>query len=138
MTQIDQTEEQLHLAVARYLNLVLDRRVLWTTHEVSNQQGGWRGKKKQKLLKDKGQKKGWPDIELTWIKQLPDVGWSNKTLHIELKTRTGRVSKEQKAIHEALRAIGRHVAVCRSVDHVVEVLQGCIVPRISRSRRVIS
>jgi hypothetical protein len=47
-----------------------------------------------------------------------------RTLWIELKTETGRVTDTQHAWHEAAHALGHDVIVCRSVLHALQVLRG--------------
>lgn len=108
------TEAQLHRQVADYLDLVLPPAVPWTT--IGHGGGGYvRGAQ----LKGRGVKPGWPDIHFV-CRGLP--------CYIELKTRRGRVSPEQKEIHRMLIAAGAHVAVCRSLEEVQVTLRLLDVP----------
>ena len=70
---------------------------------------------KQKRM---GVRPGWPDLELfvsrTWWR--PEVPWS--PIFIEIKTKTGRLSKNQKEVHADLRQAGCHVETVKSVDEV--------------------
>lgn len=55
------------------------------------------------------------------------MGFTDK-IAIELKSATGRVTPEQREWLQAARDRGWLVAVCRSVDEVLSVLQGLILP----------
>lgn len=56
---------------------------------------------------------GAPDLQIIY---------RGKPIFIELKTATGRLSPEQKAVHIRLAAAGAVVSVCRSVVEVEEFL----------------
>ena len=70
--------------------------------------GGW--------LKAEGVKAGVPDL------MLPAFHATYRGLAIEMKTKTGVVSREQKAWHEMLREYGWCVAVCRSAEEAIETI----------------
>jgi hypothetical protein len=65
---------------------------------------------------------------------MPDwlIAHGGKTLWLELKTSTGRLSLEQKACHERLRQAGHSVEVCRTIDDVVAALDKHGVPHAVR------
>ena len=118
--QTGPSEEQIHLSIAQYLFNVLPNRhdnlVLWTTIEMSNQQGGWKGKVKQDKLKKKGAKKGWPDIQIFWNDgQL-------RGLCLEVKKKGGYLSHEQKFVHEELLILGIPTETVRSIDDTREAI----------------
>jgi hypothetical protein len=69
--------------------------------------GGHRHKAVAARMKAEGVKAGVPDICLP----APRGRWHG--LYIEMKTRTGRASKAQKAWLRALQAQGYRVAICR-------------------------
>ena len=58
--------------------------------------------------------KGWPDLELK----------RERTVYAELKSQDGRLTPEQRAVHDVLRAAGDEVYVWRPSDlpEVLEVL----------------
>jgi len=122
MTQIK--EEAIHCHIAQYLSIVIDEPSRWCTVEVSNQQKGKAGMLKQKALKRKGVITGWPDIQIFWIKT-ETADWREKLelIFLEVKSATGSLSKEQKALHIELRNEGHYVFVVRSVDDVKKALQ---------------
>jgi len=45
-----------------------------------------------------------------------------KTLFIELKTKTGKLSEIQKHIHKAIKKVGHNVEIARSLDDVIEII----------------
>ena len=111
------SEEDFHILVASYLSLSLHDDVVWTTIETSNQQGGPKGRAKQIKLKRKGVMSGFPDIILLWRKK--------DSLHcicIELKTKTGKLSKIQKIVHKLLNSIGIPTAVVRDLHQLATTL----------------
>lgn len=61
------------------------------------------------------------------LKGEPDLqGWlapSGRGFCLEVKTSTGRLSADQKRVHEALRAVGVLVYTVRSVDEAIKALQ---------------
>jgi hypothetical protein len=63
-----------------------------------------------------GVEPGTPDL----LVMLP----GGRTLWLELKTETGRVTDTQRAWHEAAHALGHDVIVCRSVHYALQVLRG--------------
>lgn len=82
------------------------------------------------VMKAEGQRKGCPDLmlavpafERTLDEAIANAGKAvSHALFLELKTPTGRLSPEQEAYHEALRAQGYRVAVCRSLDDCVKTI----------------
>jgi hypothetical protein len=70
--------------------------------------GGWRSKAEGGRLKALGVTPGIPDLCL-----IAPVG---RVFFIEVKTPRGKLSPDQRKIHEWLTAIGAPCAVCRSID----------------------
>lgn len=109
-------EQALHIAVAEYLDAVLDRtRAEWTTFPAG---GG--GKVRGAQLKAMGLLAGWPDIQI--------VVRDRCLCLIELKAEGKGATPAQGALHERLRSLGCLVAVCRSVDEVEGVLKAWMIP----------
>lgn len=108
------TERDIHIAVARLLDTVLEPPAIWSTFPAG---GG--GKARGGQFKAMGLKPGWPDII---ILHPTGVFW------IELKTAKGRLSPEQKEAHDLIHCARGHVAVCRSVDDVMTQLQMWLLP----------
>lgn len=66
------------------------------------------------ILKGDGTKTGWPDLECVWKGGLA---------YIEVKRpRLGRLTDDQRAIHERLRGLGWPMAVVTSVDEAYAFL----------------
>jgi hypothetical protein len=101
-------EQTLHRHVADLLRLVLPASVLATTFPAG---GG--GRVRGRVLKGMGLVPGMPD----WL-----IAHGGKTLWIELKSPIGRLSPEQKAVHERLRQAGHFVEIGRSIDDVIDAL----------------
>jgi hypothetical protein len=108
------TEYQLHLQIIAYLQARLPAgSVIHHSPNEGNHKIQYRVKQKRM-----GVRPGWPDLELfvsrTWWK--PKVSWS--PIFIEIKTKTGRLSKNQKEVHADLRQADCHVETVKSVDEV--------------------
>ena len=76
------------------------------------------------MQKRLGVRAGWPDIEIfanrTWWREDTGLHWA--PVFLEIKTPTGRLSENQKRIHDKLNKAGCHVAVVRSIDETCEAL----------------
>lgn len=109
-------EQQLHFAVADYLNLTLPPDAWWT----SVGHGGFAlDARTGARMKRAGVKAGVPDIL---------VIHNGRPLFIELKSPTGRISPEQRAVSEQLEKCGARWAVCRSIENVAWALSVWGVP----------
>ncbi len=115
-------EHELQVAVANFLDLVLDeRQVAWTMIA----HGGIRLPIRTAVrLKQAGLKPGWPDVML--------APRNRCSCYIELKAPGKYPEPHQRALHERLRGLGCLVAVCRSVDEVEGVLSAWEIPRKGR------
>lgn len=121
----DPLESEIHLDIARYLNLVIKRPSRWHTVEVSNQGQGVAAMIKQQALKARGVRTGWPDICLYWINPDSD-GWGKPELRIifmEVKSPKGTLTEKQKELHQELKEDGHAIHVVRSVEDVKAVLK---------------
>lgn len=116
----DPLEEEIHLAIAEYLDTVIKRPSRWHTIEVSNQASGWQAINRQKKLKKKGVRTGYPDIEIQWRSKLFE---NTKLIFMEVKSKSGTLSEKQKEVHQELREDGHQVFVVRSVDEVKSILK---------------
>ena len=108
------TEAQLQNLVADYLRVALpDGSIFHHSPNEGNHKIQYRVKQKRM-----GVRPGWPDLELfvskTWWR--PEVRWS--PIFIEIKTKTGRLSANQKEVHRELRQAGCHVVTVKSVEEV--------------------
>jgi hypothetical protein len=72
-----------------------------------------------KLVGD-GMKKGFPDLLCLWA--------PGKGALIEVKRPGGRLSDEQKAMHERLKELGWPVATVDNMDDAFEFLKSCGAP----------
>lgn len=97
-------EQQLHIAVAKYLALMLPVDAWWTTIPAG---GG--GARRGAFIKAMGYRKGTPDILIVF---------RGLAHFVELKADEGKASASQ---HDAMREIikaGGHSVICRSIDEV--------------------
>jgi hypothetical protein len=110
------TEAELHRSVAELLDWMLLRPAMWTTFPA-----GWTKMRKGAAgrLHGAGLKAGMPDAF---------VFHNGRTIGIELKTPSGKVSPVQFDMFEKLRLAGVPVHVCRSVDEVHEALAAHKIP----------
>jgi hypothetical protein len=131
LTYPDPAEDRVHEAVAIALDTLLLPPAIWTTFPAGH---GLLSAQAAARLHRLGMKRGWPDI----------IVIHNGRLHgLELKTRTGRLSKTREVrtrwggtrtvigqveMHELLLRAGALVAVARSVDEVLEQLAAWGVP----------
>jgi len=65
-------------------------------------------------LKKMGMVAGVPDLCILY---------DGKTLFIELKTKTGRLSKIQEIVHKKIKSISHNIEIARSLDDVIEILK---------------
>jgi hypothetical protein len=108
-----QPELKLHIQVADFLKLALDRNVAWSTIA----HGGFKlPKRTAEKLKAMGLRGGFPDIMLVHPTRGVFCG-------IELKSASGRLSEDQVAIHGLIRKSWGLVEVCRSVEEVEGTLR---------------
>lgn len=70
------------------------------------------------MLKAEGVQRGTADIMFL----LPCGGYAS--LQIEMKTKTGRQSKEQKEYQAAVEKVGHKYVICRSLDDCIKEVEG--------------
>lgn len=111
LTAPEPTESQLHATVAQFLDWALMPPAFYTTFPA-----GWGVLTKATAgrLKGSGLKRGMPDLQ---------AFYKGKSVCIELKSHTGRLTPEQQNTHELLRAAGVQVFVCTTLDEVIEALR---------------
>jgi hypothetical protein len=101
------TEHQEQVTLFRWVTLLQARHpVLALLHAIPN--GGHRHKAVAARMKAEGVKRGVPDL------YLPVPRGEHHGLYLEMKTRQGRLSREQRDWGEALQAQGYCFEVCRS------------------------
>lgn len=83
--------------------------------------GGLRQKFSAVRLKREGVVPGVPDLLIFTLP--PEVPGGTRGVAIEMKTKRGRVSEEQKAFHALLRSAGWLVFVCRGSEEALGVLE---------------
>lgn len=108
-------EDQLHASIVEQLRIILPANAV--LHHSPNE--GKRGWKTQAWLKRAGTRAGWPDIELIY---------DGKFYGIELKAGTRKPTAIQAATHDALYAAGARVKTCRSIEDVIDALEGWKIP----------
>ncbi len=82
--------------------------------------GGWRATREAQILKAMGVRAGIPDLVVCW-----PVG---RTGFIELKAHNGAMTNFQTMMNRRLRDMGFPVAVARSVEHALIILDEWGVP----------
>lgn len=122
-------EAQLQRAVASYLSLVLPDKVMWSAIGHGTNLGN---SKRDRIvrgaqLKGMGLRRGLADFYIAWY-----TINGQQTLWIELKSKDGRQSDEQKQFQACVENIGHSYIVCRSIDQVVNAIILCAVPTKAR------
>ena len=115
-------EEQLHRAVARFLDVALPEDAWWSTFP-----SGGGGKIRGARLKAMGLKAGVPDILIIW---------RGEAFWIELKAKGGRVSSAQWETRTAIARAGSHVGFVYGVDEVDSLLRAFGVPLRASTGRI--
>lgn len=111
---VEHREDKLHQFIWRALNMLLpDDCVAWSNE---NRRNGIREGARRKA---RGCIAGVPDMEFHY---------RGRALCVELKAERGRLSPEQRVLHARLKAAGTPVAVCRSLDDVIDFLRAQGVP----------
>ena len=109
-------EHALQVAVVDWANLQANTLpALKMLYAVPN--GGRRAISVARKLKAEGARPGVPDLVLP----VPANGFCG--LYVEMKTRVGTVTPEQKQWHAWLRGVGQRVEVCRTTEAAIEVLR---------------
>jgi hypothetical protein len=116
-------ENQIHIAIANYLNLVIKRPSRWTTIEVSNQAQGRAAMIRQMQLKRKGVTTGFPDIMIIERDTDSCGNWITSLIFLEVKVPSGKLTEKQEVLHQELREDGHHVSVVYSVNDVEIILK---------------
>lgn len=116
LTCTEPSEHDIQSAAASFLDVALPP---GTVHFAVDHGAGKMTPATVVRLRERGGKKGVPDHF---------VFHAGHAHLIEFKTRTGRVSHEQRTMHERLAAAGIAVTVCCSVEDVVAALQAAGVP----------
>ena len=110
------TEHQEQVALFRWARFAMAARPeLRLLHAIPN--GGHRHKAVAARMKAEGVRAGVPDVFLP----VPRGGFAG--LYVEMKTRRGRVSEEQRQWIEGLRAQGYRVEVCRGWNAAREAIE---------------
>ena len=121
-------EYKLHVATADLFRAILPPQVLWL--HIPN--GGGRDVVTAMHLQRMGLRPGVPDFLIAWRYWDENVGNVQETLWLELKSKSGRTSKEQEAFEGIVTRIGHGYAVAKSTDDVEAVLSAYSVPRRGR------
>jgi hypothetical protein len=80
---------------------------------------GKRTQRAQGELKRSGYQTGWPDVEIVW---------RGRVYFIELKSKHGVLSAEQRATHRRLIYCGADVMLCKSLPEVEAALREATLP----------
>ncbi len=97
-------------------------------HAVPNW-AGVKGPREGAMRKREGVKAGVPDVHLP-IARGPYIG-----MWLEMKSPTGKPTKEQKRWIEALQAAGHYVALCRSSDEARREVESYLALPLNRGNR---
>lgn len=121
-------EYKLHIATADLFRAILPPEVLWL--HVPN--GGGRGVVTAAHLQRMGLRPGVADFLIAWRRHDADIGDVEETLWIELKSKRGQTSPEQKRFEGIVTRIGHGYVVAKSLDEVETLLKIYSVPRSGR------
>lgn len=110
-----QPERSLQTRVATMLSWMLPPEVPWSSiaHGVYIPGDENVAKRIGARLKASGLHRGWPDLILLWRGQ---------SAFIEMKSKSGSLSPEQREVHAKIKLAGGVVRVCKSEDEVVAFL----------------
>lgn len=108
-------EQDFQIALVRDLDRILDPAVL--LFAVPN--GGWRTRAEAGIFRAMGQRAGMPDLMLLC---------AGRAFGLELKTAKGTLSPAQQDMHARLTELGIPVAVVRTLDEALFVLEGWNIP----------
>lgn len=108
-------EHELQTEVAHALRIMLPREAFITAIDHAHKKDALTGA----ILKGRGAVSGLPDL---W------VIWRGQSYMIELKRKGGYLSDTQRTCHEMLRRAEARIAVCHSLDEVLEALRGWQIP----------
>ena len=78
--------------------------------------GGYRNKREAVRMISEGTLAGVPDL------CIPVKKGQFGALYVELKTKTGKLTEQQKIVHQKLTNCGNFVAVCRSTEEFMQVV----------------
>ena len=116
----NETEDQVHLRVVKWLDLVLPHGHL--LHHSPNE--GKRHINFKTKLKRMGTKSGWPDLEIFVPDESFLPGKTPSPVMIELKrTKGGRISDHQKQLSRHFHHLGIRWYCCNSVRSVRDILR---------------
>lgn len=76
--------------------------------------GTYKSKKTAWIMKEQGLRAGVPDLVILFP--------GGRTIFVELKAKTGRMSDVQKMFHEELTLMGFAVHICRSLDELMNAV----------------
>ena len=113
-----QEEYKLQKAVCKYLDL---NKVLYCASLGGQYQVHFSQRIKAKAT---GYKKGFPDLFVYEIARIGDTIYAG--LAIELKTKTGRPTKEQVEWIKELQKRGYMASICKGIDEALEVIDNYI------------
>jgi hypothetical protein len=114
-------EEALHRSIVQYLAVALPAG--WIFHHSRN---GGMSKAENGRAKAMGAMAGFPDLVM--------FGPHAFTAFIEIKTASGRLSPEQRGVHDMLRSMGFPVGIARSLEDVDDLLEEWRVPHLRLSQ----
>lgn len=112
---IQPRELDIHAGIANLFRAALPHDAVWHHSPNELDMSGKLAARAVAKAKWMGMRPGWPDFEIMW---------RGSAYFIEVKTPKGRVTDQQRAAMEALRAAGCLVEVVRSVDDAVALLKG--------------
>ena len=104
-------EENMQIACVRWFSYQYPKLALLLHHSPN---GGKRNPREAARFKAMGTKAGFPDLGLYF----PSKGFG--ALFIEMKTDTGKQTKEQKRLEEMLLEKGYSYRICRSVEEFIK------------------
>lgn len=119
-------EDSLQIATAEWVRLRIHPSVI--AHHSANERKGAAAGAKAKAM---GQLAGWPDWVFIWFEGGFGSGWGEAhtfVAFIELKSKTGRISPEQKSFKEKAKLTGTDWTVCRNLDEFADCVKQWGIP----------
>jgi hypothetical protein len=111
-------EQNIQIACINWFRMQYPRDIIFAIPNSAK-----RGKVEGGIMRCMGTIAGMPDVQV--LRSTPDY----YGLFVEFKAVRGSLSPAQKEIHEKLRERGYKVAICRSVDEFMDVVNGYMVKR---------
>ena len=124
------TEAELQTLIVRWLKEALPQGSCW--HHSPNE--GRRHVAFKRRLSHLGTRWGWPDLQIIVPRNEFLVPTRRAEIFIEVKTKKGRLTPNQREMLEQLKELGCYATQCRSIHEVEAFLAGLINLNLTKSK----